>query len=204
MPLSDWLSLVAVSIMGATFPGASLAVVLRHTVNNSRLHGVVAAVVHGLTVGFYALLSVLGLMLVLKQSPQLFTAISYAGALYLLWIGYQSITAKPGGRGHATPDQQAVSLGGAARDGLMIALLNPKIGLFFLALFSQFIQPGMGLAAKAIFVSTITVIDGGWYVLVATVLSQGKVLAWLKQHQVWVERVLGVILILLALRIFLQ
>lgn len=204
MPLSDWLSLVAVSIMGATFPGASLAVVLRHTVNNSRLHGVVTAVMHGLAVGVYALLSVLGLMLVLKQSPQLLNAISYAGALYLLWIGYQSITAKPGDSKHSSPGQQLASLSGAARDGLMIALLNPKIGLFFLALFSQFIQPDMDVAAKVVFVATITVIDGGWYVFVATLLSQGKVLARLKQHQIWVERVLGVMLILLALRIFLQ
>ena len=107
---------------------------------------------------------------------------------------------KAAGPGGQTPP----SLLDAARDGLLMALLNPKVGLFFLALFSQFVQEGMSLTAKTVFVSTIAIVDGAWYVLVAAVLSQGQWLEWLRQHQVWVERILGVILILLALRIFLE
>ena len=203
MSLTHWLSLLLVCILGATFPGASLAVVLRQTINHSRLHGVVCAVAHGLGVGLYALLSVLGLLILLQQSPLLFKGISYAGAVYLLRLGYQGLIAKPGGGHKAELQTHTASLRDAARDGFMIALLNPKIGLFFLALFSQFVHAGMTLEAKAIFVATITLVDGGWYVLVAAVLSQGKLLGWLRTHQVWIERTLGVVLIGLALRIFL-
>lgn len=203
MTLTTWLSLLMVCLMGAMFPGASLAVVLRQTLNNSRLHGVVTGIAHSLGVGLYALLSVLGLVLLLQQSPLLVKGISYAGAAYLLWLGYQGLTAKPGNGHQAQLQTQTAALWDAARDGFMVSLLNPKIGLFFLALFSQFIQEGMTLADKAIFVGTITITDGGWYVLVAAVLSQGSVLGWLRQHQVWIERILGVVLILLALRIVL-
>lgn len=204
MSLTDWLSLLTVCLMGAMFPGASLAVVLRQTLNNSRLHGVITGIAHACGIGLYALLSVLGLVLVLQQSPLLFKGISYAGAAYLLWLGYQGLVAKPGGGHSDTTQNNTVSLWDAARDGFMIALLNPKVGLFFLALFSQFIHEGMNLTAKAVFVGTITLVDGGWYVLVAAVLSQGPALLCLKRHQVWLERILGIILILLALRIFLE
>lgn len=203
MPLTDWLSLLSICLMGAIFPGASLAVVLRQTLNNSRLHGVVTGIAHALGVGLYALFSVLGLVLLLQQSPILVKGISYAGAAYLLWLGYQGLVAKPGSAQQATVQAGTVSLRDAARDGFMIALLNPKVGLFFLALFSQFVQADMSFAAKAVFVSTITLVDGGWYVLVATALSHGNLLPWLRQHQVWVERILGAILILLALRLVL-
>ena len=205
MAFATWLSLVLVCLMGAMFPGASLAVVLRQTLNNSPLHGVVTSISHALGVGVYALLSVLGLGLLLQQSPMLTKIISYAGAIYLLWIGMQGILAKPnGGAAHADlQTQQTASLGDAARDGFMIALLNPKIGLYFLALFSQFIHPEMGFDAKAIFVLTIILVDGLWYILVSLVLSQGPILTWLKRNQLWVERALGVVLIVIALRIFL-
>jgi threonine/homoserine/homoserine lactone efflux protein len=201
MTLTTWLSLLALCLMGAMFPGASLAVVLRQTLNHSRLHGVVTGIAHVFGIGLYALLSVLGLVLLLQQSPLLFRGISYAGAAYLLWLGYQGLMAKPGNGHQAGLQTAAVSLLDAARDGFLMALLNPKVGLYFLALFSQFVHEGMSFTAKTVFVGTITLVDGCWYVLVASVLSQGKTLVWLRQHQVWIERTLGLVLILLALRI---
>lgn len=203
MSLSDWLSLVVICIMGATFPGASLAVVLRHTLNNSRLHGITTAIAHGLGVGFYAVLSVLGLVLVLQQSPTLLTVITYGGAAYLFWLGWQGLMAKPTEKTADMDAQTSTSLLAAARDGLLVALLNPKIGLYFLALFSQFVQASMSLIAKSVFVGTITIIDGGWYVLVAAFLSQGKTLIWMRKNQLWMERFLGLVLILLALHVVL-
>lgn len=203
MPLTDWLSLLSICLMGAMFPGASLAVVLRHTLNHSRLHGVVTGIAHALGIGLYALLSVLGLVLLLQQSPWLVKAISYAGAAYLLWLGYQGLMAKPGNGHHTHLPTPTATLLDAARDGFLMALLNPKVGLFFLALFSQFVQENMSFVTKTVFVSTLTLVDGGWYVLVASVLSHSRLLDTLRQQQVWVERILGGILILLALKILL-
>ncbi|MBJ6610694.1 MAG: LysE family translocator [Candidatus Thiothrix moscowensis] len=203
MPLTDWFSLLTICLMGAMFPGASLALVLRNTLNYSRLHGMVTGISHALGIGLYALLSVLGLVLLLQQSPLLVEAISYAGAVYLLWLGYQGLIAKAHTGRHAAIQTHQATLLDAARDGLLMALLNPKVGLFFLALFSQFVQENMSFAAKIVFVSTITLVDGGWYVLVASVLSRSRLLDTLRQQQVWVERILGGILILLALKILL-
>lgn len=199
MPLHDWLSLLTICLLGAMFPGASLALVLRYTLH-SRAHGIAAALGHASGMGLYALLAVLGLVLVLQQSALLHTAISYAGAGYLLWLGYQGLRARPA---PSTAIQAATpsSLYAAARAGFFMALLNPKVGLFFLALFSQFVQAAMGWDARAIFIATIALVDGGWYALVASVLAHGSVLAWLRQHQVWVERALGVVLIGFALKI---
>ncbi|MDI5892507.1 LysE family translocator [Halomonas rhizosphaerae] len=199
MPLSLWLSLAAVCAMGAMSPGPSLALVLRHTLGGGRLPGVAAALAHALGVGFYALLTVWGLGALIVRFPLLFQAITWGGAAYLAWLGIKALRA---GRAGAL-DAAAMATSGrqAAREGVLVALGNPKLILFFIALLSQFVTPEMSLAAKAIVVLTAMVIDGGWYVLVAVGLSHSRVLPWLQARGHWLNRITGVLLLALALRV---
>ncbi|MFD2191023.1 LysE family translocator [Pistricoccus aurantiacus] len=201
MPFTLWLSLAAVCAMGAMSPGPSLAMVLRHTLGGGRLSGVITALTHALGVGFYALLTVWGLGTLIARHPLLFEAITWLGALYLAWLGVKALRAARAGTLQAqgvaaTPIQ-------AARDGMLVALGNPKLILFFIALLSQFVSPGMNLVAKALIVATAMLIDGGWYVLVAMALSHSRVLPWLQRRAHWINRATGVILLALALRVLL-
>ncbi|MDZ7851337.1 MAG: LysE family transporter [Halomonas sp.] len=199
MPLSLWLSLAAVCAMGAMSPGPSLALVLRHTLGGGRLPGVAAALAHALGVGFYALLTVWGLGALIVRFPMLFQAITWGGAAYLAWLGVKALRAGRGGALHASA--MATSRRQAAREGMLVALGNPKLILFFIALLSQFVTPEMSLVAKALVVLTAMVIDGGWYVLVAVGLSHSRVLPWLQARAHWLNRITGVLLLALALRV---
>ncbi len=199
MPLSLWLSLAAVCAMGAVSPGPSLALVLRHTLGGGRAPGVTAALSHALGVGLYALLTVWGLGALVARQPALFQAITWLGAAYLAWLGIKALRAGRGGalaaEGVATTPRQA------AREGLLVALGNPKLILFFVALLSQFVSPEMSVAAKALIVATAMIIDGGWYALVAVGLSHGRVLPWLQARAHWIHRITGVLLLGLAIRV---
>ncbi|MGM0986544.1 MAG: LysE family translocator [Pseudomonadota bacterium] len=199
MPLSLWLSLAAVCAMGAMSPGPSLALVLRHTLGGGRLPGVAAALAHALGVGFYALLTVWGLGALIVRFPLLFQAITWGGAAYLAWLGIKALRA--GRAGALDAAAMATSRRQAAREGVLVALGNPKLILFFIALLSQFVTPEMSLAAKALVVLTAMVIDGGWYVLVAVGLSHSRVLPWLQARAHWLNRITGVLLLALALRV---
>lgn len=199
MPFSLWMSLAAICAMGAMSPGPSLALVLRHTLGGGRVPGVVAALSHALGVGLYALLTVWGLGAVIVRFPLLFQAITWGGAAYLAWLGIKALRA---GRAGALRAEATATTGGqAARDGMLVALGNPKLILFFIALLSQFVTPDMSLAARAIIVLTAMVIDGGWYVLVAVGLSHSRVLPWLQARAHWINRATGVLLLALALRV---
>lgn len=199
MPFTLWLSLAAVCAMGAMSPGPSLALVLRHTLGGGRLPGVAAALAHAMGVGLYALLTVWGLGALIARHPVLFQAITWAGAAYLAWLGVKALRAGQASAlqtsGVATTQVQA------ARDGVLVALGNPKLILFFVALLSQFVSPDMSAAAKALIVATAMIIDGGWYVLVAVALSHSSVLPWLQARAHWLNRVTGVILLGLAARV---
>ena len=83
-------------------------------------------------------------------------------------------------------------------EGFLIAILNPKIAAWLLALFSQFVQPEALLAEQFILVSTVGVIDASWYCLVAFLASSGKLVKALQQNSSRIELCMGILLIILA------
>jgi len=203
MTVSAWLSLLAICVLGAMSPGPSLALVVRNTVNRGRGAGLITALSHGLGVGVYAAATALGLAAVIATHQTLHSAVTLAGAGYLLWLGASAMRAgHPATRPDADPtppDPVPGDRSAAARDGLAMALLNPKIAVFFVALFSQFVTPGAGAATVVLLAGTATVVDAGWYALVATGLSASGGAAWLRRRQVWIERLTGAVLVFLAL-----
>ena len=202
MSFTVWLGLFAICCLGAMSPGPSLAMVIRHTVGGSRLHGIVCAWAHSLGIGFYALLTLFGLAIVLKHSPIVFNSIAVVGALYLAWMGLKAIQSK-GGMEQKLAGGDKASLWQAARDGLAISLLNPKILLFFLALFSQFVRDANDNVGQALIVLTPLVTDGLWYTIIAVVLSHSAILPKLQAKASLIDKLSGIVLLLLAARVIL-
>ncbi|WP_019934743.1 LysE family translocator [Oceanimonas smirnovii] len=202
MELSSWLALAAICIMGAVSPGPSLAVVMRNTVRGGQSHGVLTALGHGLGVGLYALITALGLALLITRNPLLFDIIRYGGAAFLAWLGIKALLAKPqpavtGESGHVVRGRQG------AFEGFMVAFLNPQLAIFFVALFSQFVRADTGWQQGGIMMLTAGGIDALWYVLVALLLSRGPVLGWLREKSFIIDKLSGLVLLALAVKVVL-
>ncbi len=200
MSLSTWLGLLAICCLGAMSPGPSLAMVVRHTLGGGRGKGIVCAWAHSIGIGIYALVTLLGLAAVLKKAPLVFNGIAIIGALYLAWIGIQALRSKGGMQAKFAAGEATDTLT-AARDGIAISLFNPKIMLFFLALFSQFVMVADSITAKALIIFTPLVVDGLWYTLIALLLSHSSVLPKLREKAALIDKLSGVALILLAIRV---
>ncbi|NMH64887.1 LysE family translocator [Shewanella salipaludis] len=200
MSVSVWLSLLAICCLGAMSPGPSLAMVVRHTLGGGRGKGIVCAWAHSIGIGVYALVTLLGLAVMLKKAPLLFNGIAILGALYLAWIGVQALRSR-GGMQAKLMAGEATDVLTAARDGLAISLFNPKIMLFFIALFSQFVLAADNLTGQSLIVLTPLLVDGLWYTLIALLLSHPNVLPRLREKAGLIDKISGVVLILLAARV---
>jgi threonine/homoserine/homoserine lactone efflux protein len=198
MTITIWLTIVSICLLGAMSPGPSLAVVLRQTISGGRKTGIVAAVTHGLGIGLYALLCISGIAVIITASPLLFNTLKWVGAAYLAWIGIKGLRAKPR---LETDPADSPSTGNAARDGFLVVFLNPKVAVFFIALFSQVIGSETTWIEKLAYASTAMIIDMGWYIIVAWLFSNPRWLGKLQQNSVWLERAFGIVLIALAVRI---
>lgn len=201
MLLSVWLSLAVVCMMGAMSPGPSLAVVLKHTLSGGMKNGMLAALSHGVGVGLYAAASLLGLGALMLQFPTVYQMLVYLGAAYLAYLGIKILLAKAHGS-ELQVQHSEVSSKTALQDGFAIAFLNPKLAIFFLALFSQFIDPeNLTLSIGIIMCLTVLVIDTGWYLLVALLTEMSKNRFGFNQQNVWLDKLLGAVFIALAIRV---
>ena len=194
MELKDLLVLSFVCAMGAISPGPSLAVVIRNTISGGRFQGVMTGIGHGIGIGIYAFMAVMGLSSLLINNENIFKIFQLAGAFILLWIAYKMIINKQS----EVSNEKLIRKKGFI-EGFMIAFLNPKILVFLVAVFSQFISSDINILERAIIAIMASVIDMAWYVLVALLLAGTSLIDNFRSNAVLIDRSIGAILILISL-----
>ena len=131
----------------------------------------------GIALGAYchALALALGLSQLFLAVPAAYDMVRYAGAVYLLYLAWQALTSNSSPRSSESQSGR-LPVSTLLRQGLMTNILNPKVALFFLALFPQFIDPSQGnVALQIMILATILNISGllvnGIVILVASKAS---------------------------------
>ena len=193
----DFTALLGVSFvcaMGAMSPGPSLAVVLRNTISGGRTQGVMTGVGHGIGFGIYAMLAVTGLSAILIADESKFELLQWSGAIVLLWLSYNMLTYQPSGN----KEEHENSGRRGFVEGFMIAFLNPKILVFLVAVFSQFLDPQMTDMDRFLMALIAGLIDTVWYVLVAVFLSGTVIIEKLRANSTLIDRMIGSVLLILA------
>lgn len=200
MELTAWISLATLCILGAMTPGQSFIIILKHAISGGRLNGLIASLGHGLGVMLYAIATVVGLAVIIQKTPWLFDVIKYTGAAFLVWLAYNALTAKASSA-RLSSEETNITLKESFTEGLMISFLNPKLAIFFLALFSQFVDDTAIWQQNIIMVATVTGIDTLWYCLVALVLSHSIMLEKLRTNVHIIEKLSGIVLLAIACRV---
>ena len=200
MTLGQWLSLALVCLLGAMSPGPSLAIVTRHAVAGGTHAGVICAVSHGFGIFLWAALMMSGLGAMLLAQPTWFDGLRALGAMFLLYLGSRAFFSRR--RGPPSSVSQVIDGGSkAVWEGFFIALSNPKVAVFFAALFSQFIQADATLTTQAIIAVTAAAVDALWYIVVAVLLSRPLWSDRLMRHGDLLDRGFGAILIGLSVAV---
>ena len=195
MDLTSLLALSFVCAMAAMSPGPSLAVVLRNTISGGRLQGIMTGIGHGIGFGLYALVAVTGLSALLLAHDSVFLFLQWSGALVLLWLSYNMLTYIPSN----SDESHEISGRKGFIEGFLISFLNPKILVFLVAVFSQFIDPEMNQTERIVMAILAGLIDTTWYVLVAAILAGTPLIDKLRSNSVIIDRIIGLVLFFLAL-----
>lgn len=200
MNFVEWLTLLLVCTLGAISPGPSLLVVLNQALNGSRMHGLLTAISHGAMVGLWALLTVIGLSQLLSTLPWIEPLLSTVAVLYLLWMAKGAWAG-----GSVNVDAEVIartSYKQAIRDGAVIAIFNPKLMLFFIAIFAPFVGAHSDVTTKTLLVITPWLTDTLWYIAVSLMLSSQRSLSLLTRYESSVNKGMALALTLLAAVMF--
>ena len=125
------------------------------------------AIGHGLGMGIYAVFAVTGLVIVITTNVYLFQLIQILGICFLLYFGIQFILQKSN---KIIIDDNQKNINSFIQ-GFSISILNPKILIWFAAIFSQFVSVNGTFTSNSILVLTASIIDCIWYVIVALVVT---------------------------------
>lgn len=97
--------------------------------SRGRRNGLATAWAHACGIGLYALFTILGLAILLHKFPMVFKGITYAGAAYLAWLGFNALRSK-GGIAERLESGKTCSVAQSAKEGFLISILSPKIAIF--------------------------------------------------------------------------
>ncbi|OYX69427.1 MAG: lysine transporter LysE [Caulobacter sp. 35-67-4] len=186
-------------------PGLDTALVLRTAATEGSRRAFAAALGIGIGCLVWGVAAACGAGALLTASEVAYTALKWAGAAYLVWIGIRMIL-KP--RAAFEPGAMAPTGGGAMaslRRGLLTNLLNPKVGVFYISFLPQFVPAGANPATFGVVLAGLHVVMGlvwaGLLIAATTPLA-----GLLREASVirWLDRITGGVFIAFGLRLALE
>ncbi len=206
MPLDLWTFLIAITLLTMT-PGADTMIVIRNTLRGGVKDGLVSSL--GICSGLFvhATLSAVGISAILLYSATAFMVLKSMGALYLLWLGFNSLKSFWNAKGvhqkHIAPKpfRFLVSL----REGFLSNVLNPKAVIFYMAFLPQFISHESSVLGQSLFLALLHFIIGTiWQaILVYTIVSANGFITKKSVRQS-LDAVSGMVMIALGITLFLE
>jgi threonine/homoserine/homoserine lactone efflux protein len=171
VPASGQLALFLAASLALTLtPGPAVLFIVARSLGQGRRAGLLSVAGIGLGNGVHAAATSLGLAALLASSPLAFTAVRWAGGAYLVVLGVRRLLRREAAGGAAVQPEAAAAVpgGGVLRQAFMVAVLNPKTALFFLAFLPQFADPRAGslpaqlLLLGALFIAVAVATDTGY------------------------------------------
>ena len=190
-----WLQFAAICIVGAMSPGPSMALIIRNSIKFGRVSGFLSSIGHAIGIGIYAAISIAGLQLILISNIIIFNTIQFCGSIFLLILGILFLK-KSGERFSIEDDQKSLN---SFFQGFAISILNPKILIWFAAIFSQFIEVSSTGLTKFMMVFIASSIDGIWYIILTIIVTSFGLKKLIESNTKTIQNISGLVLILISL-----
>ena len=201
MSLLIFLKIFAVCLLGAMSPGPSMVVVINNAIFKNRLNGILTSIGHGVGIGIYALFAVLGIALIIKTNLYVFNVIKFLSIIFLVYLGVNLMNTND----KLEFDGKDINSGFTSfLQGLSISLLNPKIFIWFVAIYSQFMSVDNDMIFNTILILTASIIDAIWYVILTLLVTTNIALDFIKDKSVLLQKFVGSVFIIIGVILLIQ
>lgn len=200
---NDLILFAGAALLMVLTPGPNMIYLISRSISQGRRAGVIS--LFGVVAGFlvHMLAAAVGLSALFLAIPLAYDILKWVGALYLLWLAWQAV--KPGAR--SPFEAKDLPIDSTARlflMGFLTNVLNPKIAVFYLAIFPQFITPGNGSVFLQSIVLGSTQIAVSFSVNLLIALSAAGIASWFSRNPTWLATqryFMGFVLGALAVRL---
>lgn len=200
MELDIFIKVVFICMVGAMSPGPSWVLIINKSLSAGKMGGFLTSIGHGVGIALYALIANIGIGVILNTNIILFNGIKIFSIIFLMYLGYKSFQSKP-----VSLIEQKLNTGiKSFLEGLSFALLNPKVLIWFIAIYSQFMSPSNALIFNFILIAAAGIIDMGWYCLLVILVTSSSFIKLVQNKISLIQKLTGVIFILIGIFLILE
>lgn len=207
IPVSELLLFALAALILAVTPGPNMVYLISRTLSQGKTAGIISLI--GVICGFlfHIILVSFGLTAILFAVPFAYTVLKWTGALYLLYLSFQAFS--PNSKGlfdvdsHVNMDSPMKLLS----IGFLTNVLNPKVAVFYLSLFPQFVKPGFGSVFSQSLTLGITQLILSFAINLCIVVFAAKMATFFNTQPFWLKiqkRFMGSVLLFLAVKMVLS
>ena len=188
--------IIIVCLLGAMSPGPSMVVVINNAIYKNRINGILTAIGHGFGIGIYAFFAVLGIGLIIKTNLFLFNTIKILSIFFLFYLGFQAIF----NSSKMNFEKNIIKFGVKSFfEGFAISILNPKILIWFLAIYSQFMSASNDYILNISLILIASSVDALWYIILVKLVTAKGVLEKLKSKLQLIQKLIGYLFITISI-----
>ena len=185
-----------VCLLGAMSPGPSMAVVIHNAIFKGRYNGILTSIGHGLGITIYATFAVLGLGLIIETNIIIFNSLKILSIIFLIFIGMKSILNKEKlNLEKKDVKEKTISF----LQGFSISILNPKILIWFIAIYSQFMSVKNELIFNIYLVLIAGIVDAFWYIFLTLAVTTASALTFFQTKILLIKKIQGFLFVAIGL-----
>ena len=196
MTLITFVQVFTVCLLGAMSPGPSMAVVIHNAIFKGRYNGILTSIGHGIGIAIYATFAVLSLGLIIETNIFIFNSLKILSIIFLIFIGMKSILNKERlNLEKKDVKEKTISF----LQGFSISILNPKILVWFIAIYSQFMSINNELIFNIYLVTIAGIVDAFWYIFLTLAVTTASALTFFQTKILLIQKIQGFLFIAIGL-----
>jgi threonine/homoserine/homoserine lactone efflux protein len=203
---AQFLAVAVAHLLAVASPGPDFAMVVRQSIAHGRRAALWTSIGIGSAIMVHVGYTLLGIGVLVRASHLWFTALKAMGACYLAWIGIKALLSRPrremaeapDGAGPALARPREPSPRAAWVTGFLTNVFNPKVSLFFIAIFASLIDPATPKPLQAAYGLWMALTTMGWFSMVSFVFTREDVRRAFLRGGYWIDRAMGAVLLALA------
>lgn len=200
--LPEFMALALAHFIAVASPGPDFAIVMKHSISHGKRIALVTSLGIGAAIFIHVAYALLGIGLIINSTAWLYDLLIVSASAFLFYIGANAIRSAPNDRDPNFSDAQpAISQKKAFYLGFLTNGLNPKATLFFLSLFTVLVNAETPMIIKGFYGIYLAIATTIWFCALSLLLSKVSVRKFFSTQGYWFDRIMGLVLIALALNI---
>ena len=200
MEFETFIKVFLVCFLGAMSPGPSWVLIINNALFKGKISGYITSIGHGLGIATYALIANLSIGIILKSNIFIFNTIKIFSIIFLIYLGYKSLLSPV----IVVQEKKLTQKFQSFMEGFSLAIFNPKVLIWFIAIYSQFMSPNNELIFNFILIVTAGIVDMGWYCFLVTIVVSAGLLPVIKNKIYVFQKVIGLVFILIGLVLMIE